>query len=147
MAHRRLPLLVVVVAVLLAGTSSSVLADDLVRRNKMLHILNQTRRNHGRPVLRLNVPVSHRAWVHSRKMVLRNTLFHTRQLYDAVRRYRPTAWGENVGYAGDLARVRTLWVRSSGHRAILLNPRYRRVGVGVMKARGVLWVTAIFYGR
>jgi uncharacterized protein YkwD len=146
MAHRRLPLVVVVVAVLLAGTSSSVLADDLPRRNKMLHILNQTRRNHGRPVLRLNVTVSHRAWLHSRQMVRRNTLFHTRQLYDAVRRYRPSAWGENVGYAGFLTQVRTLWMHSSGHRAILLNPRYRRVGVGVMKARGVLWVTAIFYG-
>jgi uncharacterized protein YkwD len=146
MAHRKLPILAVVVAVLLAGTSSSVLADDLPRRNKMFRILNQTRRNNGRPVLRLNATVSHRAWLHSRNMVQQNTLFHTRRLYDAVRAYRPSAWGENVGMAGLVTRVRTLWMQSAGHRAILLNPRYRRVGVGIVSARGGVWVTAIFYG-
>ena len=146
MTHRKLPILAVVVAVLLAGTSSSVLADDLPRRNKMFRILNQTRRTHGRPVLRLNATVSHRAWLHSRYMVQRNTLFHTRQLYAAVRAYRPSAWGENVGMAGVVTRVRTLWMRSGGHRAILLDPRYRRVGVGIVQARGGVWVTAIFYG-
>lgn len=146
MTRRKLPILAVVVAVLLAGTSSSVLADDLPRRNKMLRILNQTRRNSGRPVLRLNTTVSHRAWLHSRNMVRQNTLFHTRRLYDAVRAYRPSAWGENVGVAGLVTRVRTLWMRSAGHRAILLNPRYRRVGVGIVNARGGVWVTAIFYG-
>jgi uncharacterized protein YkwD len=146
MTHRKLPILAVVVAVLLAGTSSSVLADDLPRRNKMFRILNQTRRNNGRPVLRLNATVSHRAWLHSRNMVQQNTLFHTRRLYDAVRAYRPSAWGENVGMAGLVTRVRTLWMQSAGHRAILLNPRYRRVGVGIVSARGGVWVTAIFYG-
>lgn len=79
-------------------------------------------------------------------MVRQNTLFHTRRLYDAVRAYRPSAWGENVGVAGLVTRVRTLWMRSAGHRAILLNPRYRRVGVGIVNARGGVWVTAIFYG-
>ena len=146
MTRRKLPILAVVVAVLLAGTSSSVLADDLPRRNKMFRILNQTRRNNGRPVLRLNAPVSHRAWLHSRNMVKQNTLFHTRRIYDAVRAYRPSAWGENVGMAGLVTRVRTLWMQSAGHRAILLNPRYRRVGVGIVSARGGVWVTAIFYG-
>lgn len=146
MTHRKLPILAVVVAVLLAGTSSSVLADDLPRRNQMFRILNQTRRTYGRPVLRLNATVSHRAWLHSRNMVQQNTLFHTRRLYAAVRAYRPSAWGENVGMAGVVTRVRTLWMRSGGHRAILLDRRYRRVGVGIVQARGGVWVTAIFYG-
>jgi uncharacterized protein YkwD len=146
MTRRKLPILVVVVAVLVAGASSSVHASVVPPRVKMLRLLNQSRQAHGRPVLRLNAPVSYRAWLHSRNMVRQNTLFHTRRLYDAVRAYRPSAWGENVGVAGLVTRVRTLWMQSAGHRVILLNPRYRRVGVGIVKARGGVWVTAIFYG-
>lgn len=112
----------------------------------MLHLLNHTRGNHGRPLFRLNARVSHRAWLHSKAMASQNILFHTGNLYDAVRAYRPTTWGENVGMAGFLARVRTLWMHSAAHRTNILNARYRRIGIGVVKARGVVWVTAIFYG-
>lgn len=112
----------------------------------MVYLLNQTRLDHGRPVFRLNATVSHRAWLHSKAMASRNTLFHTGNLYDAVRAYRPSAWAENVGMAGTLLRVRTLWMRSAGHRANILNARYRRIGIGVVKARGLVWITAIFYG-
>ena len=61
-------------------------------------------------------------------------------------RTRPSTWGENVAAAGTLRRVRTLWMGSGGHRANVLNPRFRRVGIGVVRARGLMWVTAIFYG-
>lgn len=146
MTRRKLPLVAVVVAVLVAGTSSGVHADDVTRRDKMLHLLNQTRRNHGLPVFRLNVELSHYAWRHSKAMAERNKLFHTANLYDKVRAYHPSTWGENVGAAGTLWRVRKLWMRSGGHRDNILNPRFRRIGIGVVKARGLVWVTAIFYG-
>jgi uncharacterized protein YkwD len=137
---------VLVVAVLVAGTSSPVHADDVSRRDKMLHLLNQTRRNHGLPVFRLNRDLSHFAWQHSKRMSERNRCFHTVDLYGAVRSYSPSTWGENVGAAGTLRRVRTLWMGSSGHRANLLKPAFRRIGIGVVRARGRVWVTAIFYG-
>jgi uncharacterized protein YkwD len=146
MTHRRLPILVLVVAVLVAGMSSPAHADDVPRRDRMLHFLNQTRRNHGLPVFRLKVELSHFAWRHSKRMAERNECFHTANLYDAVRSYSPSTWGENVGAAGTLRRVRTLWMGSSGHRANILNPRFRRIGIGVKWARGLVWVTAIFYG-
>lgn len=146
MTHRRLPIVVVVVAVSVAVTASPVIADDLPRRDKMLHLLNQTRRNHDLPILRLNGELSHDAWRHSKRMAERNKLFHTADLYDAVRAYHPSTWGESVGVAGTLRRVRTLWMQSSDHRANILKPRFRRIGVGVVKARGMVWVTAIFYG-
>ena len=136
----------VVVAVLVAGMSSTAHADDLPRRDKMLQLLNQTRRNHGLATFRLNVELSHFAWLHSKRMADRNQIFHTNNLYDAVRAYHPSTWGENVGMAGLLTRVRSLWMHSSGHRANILKARYRRIGIGVVKARGAVWVTAIFYG-
>ncbi len=112
----------------------------------MLQLLNQTRRNHGLATFRLNVELSHFAWLHSRRMADRNQIFHTNNLYDAVRAYHPSTWGENVGMAGLLTRVRSLWMHSSGHRANILKARYRRIGIGVVRARGAVWVTAIFYG-
>jgi uncharacterized protein YkwD len=137
---------VVVVAVLVAGMSSTAHADDLPNRDKMLHLLNQIRRNHGLATFRLNAQLSHDAWLHSKRMAERNQLFHSYNLYDKVRAYSPSTWGENVGKACFLTRVRTLWMNSSGHRANILKARFRRIGIGVVKARGYVWVTAIFYG-
>jgi uncharacterized protein YkwD len=45
-----------------------------------------------------------------------------------------------------LTRLRTLWMRSAGHRANILKRGYRRIGIGVVRARGLFWVTTIFYG-
>jgi uncharacterized protein YkwD len=146
MPYRKIAFLLLVVVVLIAGTSTRVLADDLVRRDKMLHLLNQTRRNHNLPTFRLNASLSHYAWRHSKAMAERGYLFHTADLYGVVRSYQPTMWGENVGEAGWLKLVRTLWMRSAPHRQNILKPGFRRIGIGVVKARGMLWVTTIFYG-
>jgi uncharacterized protein YkwD len=146
MTYRRLPLLVLVVAVLVAGMPSPADADNVPARRTTLQLLNQTRRNHGVPVLRLNANLSHVAWKHSKKMAGLNRCIHTANLYSVVRTYSPSTWGENVGAAGTLKRIRNLWMGSGGHRANILNPRFRRIGIGVVKARGLLWVTTIFYG-
>ena len=148
MLHRKITIsLVVVVAVLAAGTATSgVRAAELSKRGRMLQLLNQSRRNHGLPVFRLNLDLSASAWHHSRWMASRNRLFHTANLYGAVRAWSPSTWGENVGAARWLKRVRTLWMRSGGHRDNILNPRFRRIGIGVVRSRGLVWVTAIFYG-
>ena len=147
MFHRKLPILVLVVAVLVAGPASSgVRAGELTPRARMLQLLNQTRRNHGIPAFRLNLELSKHAWRHSKRMAERNSLFHTANLYERVRAWSPSCWGENVGVARWLKRIRTLWMQSGGHRDNILNPRFRRIGIGVVRARGVLWVTTIFYG-
>jgi uncharacterized protein YkwD len=146
MTHRRLLIFVLVVAVLVTGTASRVGAEDLTRRDKMLRLLNQTRRSHGLPVFRLNANLSTYAWQHSRQMAQQRTLFHTSDLYAKVRAYRPSRWGENIGYATWLKLVRSLWMKSAPHRQNILNAGYGRIGIGVVKARGLLWVTTIFYG-
>ena len=134
-----------VVVVLIAGALPQASATT-TRRARMLSLLNQTRRNHGLPTFRLNLALSSTAYSHSRAMADRNELYHTANLWNAVRAYSPSPWGENVGYARWLTRVRTMWMQSGGHRANILNPAFRRIGIGVVRARGVLWVTAIFYG-
>jgi uncharacterized protein YkwD len=145
MSYRKLPIVALVVAVLIAGALPQASATT-TRRARMLSLLNQTRRNHGLPIFRLNLALSGTAWSHSRAMANRDDLFHTANLWIAVRAFSPSTWGENVAYASWLTRIRTLWMQSSGHRANILNPAFRRIGIGVVRARGVLWVTAIFYG-
>ena len=145
MTYRRLSLLVLVVAVLIAGMPSPADADNVTARRTTLQLLNQTRRNHGLPVFRLNANVSHFAWKHSKKMAELNRCIHTTNLYSVSGRTgRPV--GRERWSRRHTQTVRTLWMGSGGHRASILNPRFRRIGIGVVKARGLLWVTTIFYG-
>ena len=146
MLYRRLPIIALVVAVFVTGTAARSGAEDLARRDRMLRLLNQTRRSHDLPVFRLNRDLSTYAWRHSKRMAEQNRIFHTDDLYRLVRAYGPSSWGENVGMADTLRRVRRLWMRSAGHRANILRRAFRRVGVGVVAARGAVWVTVYFYG-
>jgi uncharacterized protein YkwD len=58
------------------------------------------------------------------------------------------ALGENVAYNYDTpAEVMTAWMRSPGHRANILRPIFRRIGVGcVIDERGHRWWTQDFAG-
>jgi uncharacterized protein YkwD len=121
-------------------------AGRQVLRTTMLQLVNASRRNHDVRALDLNWALSKSAWRHSKRMAVRNSVFHTTDLYSLVRRYRPSTWGENVGMAGTLKRMETLFMRSAPHRANILNRRFRHIGVGVYRGRDRVWVTLDFYG-
>ena len=146
MTYRRLPIIVLVVAVLVTGTASKADAGAVDRRARLLHLLNGVRNRHGLPTFRINRELSTTALRHSRRMAEGGSVFHTQDLYRAVSSYYPSCWGENVGRAGYIKKVLKLWMHSPGHRANILRSSFRRVGIGVMRARGSAWVTAIFYG-
>ena len=115
-------------------------------RVDMLRLVNQTRTSHGLHTLRLNGHLSRGAWRHSVEMGQRYALFHTSNLWDLVQPYDARVWGENVAYAGTLRRVEQLWMQSYEHRVHLLNPSFRWAAIGVMRAKGWLWVTLQLYG-
>lgn len=58
--------------------------------------------------------------------------------------------GENVAYRtteGDVAQgLQAQFMRSDGHRRNLLDPGFDRIGVGVVHADGITWVTQRFAG-
>jgi uncharacterized protein YkwD len=132
------------VAVMVAGAVAPAQADGL--RGLMLHKINRVRGGHDLHRLQLNLRLSHDAHMHSRRMAQRNGIFHTSDLASRVRPYGATSWGENVAKAGTIRRVKVLWMHSSEHRYNMLHSSYRRAGVGVVSARGWMWVTVIFYG-
>jgi uncharacterized protein YkwD len=60
------------------------------------------------------------------------------------------AWG--VGALSRARRIVNMWLASPGHRANLLRPGYRMVGVGALRGtfegyRGALMITTDFAGR
>jgi uncharacterized protein YkwD len=132
------------VAVMVAGLAPSAQADGL--RGLMLRKINRVRVHHDLHRLKLNLRLSHEAHTHSRRMANRNEIFHTGDLASRVSPYNATSWGENVCMAGTIRRTKVLWMHSPEHRYNILHASYRRAGVGVVKARGWMWVTVIFYG-
>jgi uncharacterized protein YkwD len=59
-----------------------------------------------------------------------------------------STWGENVGITtGSVSDLQQAFMQSPGHRANILNQRFRRVALGTYRDDdGYLWVTVFFYG-
>jgi uncharacterized protein YkwD len=55
---------------------------------------------------------------------------------------------ENIAYGGQTpARLMSMWMNSSGHRANILNPALTSIGVGIATdSRGIVWATQDFLG-
>ena len=107
--------------------------------------------------LRADARLEHAARAHSSRMLRTGTFAHgafnvriRRVGVRAPRVGENLAWGAG-GYAQARAIVR-MWLASPSHRANLLRPGYRIVGVGAIKGvfngqRGTLMVTTDFAGR
>jgi uncharacterized protein YkwD len=79
-------------------------------------------------------------------MARRGRLYHHRCLSCRFAGRNWSALGENAAAAGSVRRAHRVLMRSSGHRENILSRRYHRIGIGVVRARGLFWVTQIFYG-
>jgi uncharacterized protein YkwD len=106
----------------------------------VIRLLNDARGQHGLAPLKASRPLSRAADRHSRDMLLRDFFDHSSSdgtPFDArVRRYARGAGlvGETLAAVpqrrGGADAVVDLWLRSPPHRAIVLDPRFRRVGIG-----------------
>jgi uncharacterized protein YkwD len=145
---KRLALLVgVTVCLLLSAFVTLVFASAPARaatpQHRLMNLINTTRRHHGIHELRSGRRVTRLARHHSRRMAQASTLFHSSSLGRIGR-----AWGENVGYTYRSVRsIHRAFMRSRDHRWNILHRRFRRVGIGLDRARGRLWVTEIFSSR
>jgi uncharacterized protein YkwD len=137
--------LIVVAALLVSALLAQVLASspaDASSQHQLLRLINAARRHHGVHELRTGRRVTRLARRHSRRMARSRTLFHSSSLGRLGR------WGENVGYTYRSVRsIHRAFMRSREHRWNILHRSFRRVGIGLDKARGRLWVTEIFSSR
>jgi uncharacterized protein YkwD len=116
----------------------------------ILRAVNQVRAAHGRRPLTLGPTLHRAARSHSVDMVRRGYFDHG-PFVQRLRRFgvRAQAIGENLALATEpgfsAAVVVRMWMTSPGHRSVLLDGSFKRIGVGV--AGGVTRrVTADFAG-
>jgi uncharacterized protein YkwD len=150
------PLLIAVAALALV-LPTSALASGLSRSEaSLLRTMNQVRARHGLAPLRYDAHLERAARSHSREMVSTNTFAHG-AFSSRMLRFDVTASlvGENLAWGtgpfGTTGGVVTSWLASPEHRANLLRPSFRRVGVGELVSsfrgyRGARVVTADFAG-
>jgi uncharacterized protein YkwD len=81
-------------------------------------------------------------------MARRKSLFHTPNVARYLHGRHWNWWGENVGYSysSDLGSLERAFMRSAPHRHNILSGAYHRVGIGVQRRDGRVWVTLVFYG-
>ncbi len=129
-----------------AADADASARTDRVERS-VVKRLNGIRARNGLGKLRLDRKLARAADVHSSDMVRADFFAHEssdgtpfQQRIAAFVRRRET--GETLAYLAasqhrKAARVVRLWMRSPGHRAALMTPRFRRIGVA--KRRGELY--------
>ena len=122
---------------LLAGTPASA-ATTLERA--IVTKINAERTLRGLRALPARSYLSDRAHQHSAVMARRGRLYHSN--LSRICCFRSV--GENVAFNSTVTRIHRSLMASPGHRANILNRRWRGVGVGVVKSGGRLWVTEIF---
>jgi uncharacterized protein YkwD len=125
------------------ATPAQATNKQLVRAT--LCSLNRERGHAGLRKLKLNKKLSRAARAHARDMAKRNYFSHDTlgggTFVDRIRRAgylkgaRSWVVGENLAWgSGGQSRTRVItemWMNSPGHRANILNPSFREIGIGI----------------
>lgn len=143
---------------LLLGAAAPAAASNVTAAERsLIQEINHTRAAHGLAPLRLDAVLRRAAHSHSRDMLARGYFAHGafRARMQRLGVQGPRV-GENLAWGtGSRAQARTIvqtWLRSPTHRANLLRPGFRRVGVAPLRGTfagqpGATVVTASFAGR
>jgi uncharacterized protein YkwD len=133
-----------VVAVMAASTAlvgASPASATTTREARMLVKINNARADHGLPPLTASPDLMAAARGHTVTMAGTTSLFHTAS-FTGLCCWRTIA--ENVGYGFTVRGLHRQFMHSALHRANILDPRMRQVGVGIVRRGDALWVTEVF---
>ncbi len=145
----------VVAAAVVAGAAVQAVpafATDYGSARGVVALTNNARARAGCGPVTLSPRLSYAAWLHSRDMAGRGYFSHgspgggsPASRVNSVG-YRWSTYGENIAWGQRSAHeVMGDWMRSPGHRANILNCRFRNVGVAVAyNGRGVPYWTQDF---
>jgi uncharacterized protein YkwD len=109
---------------------------------------NKQRIAHGVKELRRTDCVQRFAVRQAKRMAQQERMFH-QELGPIMEGCGLRAVGENVayGYPNGRSVVNDGWMRSPGHRANILNPDFRLLGIGARKGHDGHWYVAQVFGR
>lgn len=143
--RRRTPLLSLLTAIAvsapLAVAGAPAAQADTTPAAYLVQRINAARAAHGLAALRVSADLSSNARAHSASMSGRRTLFHTGDFQVLC------CWSsisENVAYNATARGAHRGLMRSPHHRANILDPAKRAVGIGVVRSGGLLWITQLF---
>jgi uncharacterized protein YkwD len=132
------------VALLIGLTVALAVVACTPEEGNHLDAVNAFRESHGVPALQWEEGAYAKAHDWSEKLAEDGKLSHS-VLSQGV----PAGWhtlGENVAMNPSLDGAMKALEASPAHRANLLNPKFDRVAVGVVQAKGLYWVTEVFLG-
>jgi uncharacterized protein YkwD len=128
-----------------ARLSARISAADALER-PLLALINQFRRQHGVPPLRLAPSLDRAADRHGRSMALHGYFSHD-SLDGSSVRDRVSRTDRSLRYVGLVGEVLlwrspaptpvealAMWLQSPPHRAVLIDARYRMIGLGAVSA-------------
>jgi len=118
----------------------------LSEQQQGLVLVNADRAVHQRRTLPPSRQLQANAQAQAQRMAASGRLFHSSAPVTGVTGCR-ASWGENVGVASSPDSVERALMNSPPHRANILNPAYDRVGIGMVRSRGKLWMVQIFMDR
>ena len=115
---------------------------DAAAEDRMLQRINLARADVGVSPLRMDPVLQQAAREHSRDMYARHYFSHKtpdgKSPYDRLQeaRFRFVAAGENIAFAPDPDQAWNSLIHSPDHRANIVNPDFRCVGIGAFKGLG-----------
>ena len=127
--------------------TASPAMDSEVYERKVQYWINQQRLNHGLGKLRLESCTDSIAEDWGSYLARTLEFFH-QDLGKLIDRCNAEYAGETLvkGPVGPRQAVR-LWMKSDGHRHILLSPKPRRIGIGAYVDENGYWVVAADFSR
>jgi uncharacterized protein YkwD len=131
-----------------AGPARVAAVELTTTESAFVRAINETRRERGLAPLTVNQDLVRAARFHSTDMVDRGYFEHGTVSRRLTRfGIKTGAVGENLGWRSThrsaVPKLIDMWLRSPPHRAILLSPRFRTVGVGTGTGSFQGWAGAI----
>jgi uncharacterized protein YkwD len=149
---RRLAAVLASVTMLVATGAVSAPAQAQSPAGKYAHqafaATNANRSQHGVKALRASDCLKRAAVRQAKLMAQQEQMFH-QDLGAVMRECKLSTAGENVAYGYGTGRsvVNDGWMNSEGHRANILNPSFRLMGIGARKGHDGRWYVAQVFGR
>lgn len=115
--------------------TGSITAEEM----QMVNLVNQERAKAGLAPLAVETRLVEVARIKSRDMVTANYFGHTSPSFGSTfslirsRGIAYTIGGENLAGAMDVATAHRMLMNSAGHRANILEPRFKRIGIGIIR--------------
>jgi len=116
-------------------TAGAIAATDEDPPERMFDAINEVRANHGLAPLRAAPKLLHAAGRKARAVIRSDSFNHGSSYRNTGFRTAGEAMAYNRGWSTRTGAAIRMWLRSPGHRALVLSQSFRYVGAGIARGR------------